>query len=215
MLRKIVIMVIFSVLLTVTTVSAEDVTYETDFTFIATPIVKGVNQNGEFDHNIYYFAFGEDKCLVIVCHGFVDNDKNYGIFMNNRYRYDYAQAVAESIAYWTRQGQFRNVGDFKYVFINTCHSGYAPRVTTLPIYDINLVRAIDYKGINWYAEQPLKNGQVILTFGRVIPNNVIQSSVSSALSYFLGNHSVRGFRSVGSRSATKPAGAIILSNEVF
>ena len=213
MLRNTCIMVIFSILLVTSTVFAEDVTYETDFTFIATPIIKGVNQDGEFDHNIYYFAFGDDKCLVIVCHGFVDNDKNYGIFMHNRPRYDYAQAVSESIAYWTRQGEMRNVGDFKYVFINTCYSGYAPRITTLPTYNINLVRAIDYKGTNYFSETPLQNGQVILEFGRVIPNNVISSQVSSALSYFLGKHNVKGYRSVGSRSATKPKGAIILSDE--
>lgn len=205
--KPMVVLVFCSLLFFATTVSAEE-DWVCDYEFPATPVVRCVN-NGEFEHNIYYFAAGNNKCLVVVCHGFVNND-GYGIFMHNRYRHDYPKAVAESIAYWTRQGKLSRAGDFDYVFMHTCHTGYALASTSLPIYDINLVRAIDYKGINWFSEQPSQNGQVILQFGRVIPRGARATRVPSQLSSFLERNNVRGYKAIGSRSSTKPKGAITL-----
>ena len=212
MLRSFFMSIIFSILLFASTASAEDEDYLIDYEFQATPVVYAVHQGGEFDHNIYYFAAGNNKCLVVVCHGFVSDNGRYGIFMNNSYRYDYPKAVAESVAYWTRQGKLRNVGDFNYVFMNTCHTGYAQASATLPMYNIDLVRAIDYKGINWFSERPAQNGQVILQFGRVIPRGARATRSPSQLESFLSRNNVRGYKSVGSRSKSKPQGAIILSN---
>ena len=211
-MKRFLMFIVLSVLLISRTASAAEEDYVCDYEFPATPLVRCVN-NGEFEHNIYYFAVGDNKCLVVVCHGFVDNNGNYGIFMHNRHRYDYPQAITESVAYWTKQGKLRNAGDFSYVFMHTCHTGYAQSSTNLPVYNINLVRAIDYKGINWFSENYLDNGQVMLKFGRVIPRGARSTHFESPLSNFLARNNVRGYRSVGSRSSTKPKGAIILSGE--
>ena len=110
MFRRIFLSMLMFVLASMMHVSAEEYEYICDFSLEVTPLIKAVNQDGEFDHRMYYFN-GKDengrdnKCLIIVCHGFVDGNKKYGIFMHNRQRYDYAQAVAESIAYWTRKGE--------------------------------------------------------------------------------------------------------------
>ena len=211
MLRRILV-IAFSVLLIAATASAEDYDYEREYSFLATPVVKCVNQNGELDHRIYYFELGnENKCLVFISHGFVNNNR-YGIVVNGERRYDYAQAVAETIAYWTRRGKMRNVGDFYYVFMNTCHTGYAPAHTRLPIYNIDLQKAIDYKGVNYFTETPLGDGRVRLEFGRCIPKNTNAGRIYGGLSAFLKNNGVKGYRTIGSRSSSKPEGAIILSD---
>ena len=186
-----------------------------DYQFYATPVVHCVNNN-EFEHNIYYFSSDTDednKCLVVICHGFVDNN-GYGIFMHNQYRYDYPQAIAESLAYWTGRGKLRNVGEFNYVFMHTCHTGYARASTTLPMYGMNLVRAIDYKGINAFSEEPLQDGQVLLKFYRVVPKNRAIGEAEGALSRYLKRNNVRGYRSVNHRSASKPKGIQILYGEL-
>lgn len=82
--------------------------------------------------------------MYLICHGFHNSD-GYGILMHSRFSHDYAQAVSESIAYWTRPGKLRNVGNFDYVFMSTCYSGYAPGSVTTPTYDIPLAQATDYK----------------------------------------------------------------------
>lgn len=184
-----------------------------DYEFPATPVVRCVNNDGEFDHNIYYFSAGDNKCLVIVCHGTVDKS-GYGIYMHDRYRSDYSQAVAESLAYWTRQGKLRNVGDFNYVFMNTCHAGYASASTILPIYNMKLVRAIDYKGITGFSESPASNGQVMIKLYRCVPKNQASGDSSGSLSRFLQKNNVRGYRSVRSRSSSRPAGVKILYGEL-
>ena len=130
--------------------------------------------------------------------------------MHNQYRHDYPQAVAESLAYWARQGKLRNIGDFDYVFMSTCHSGYANASTTLPIFNMTLARAIDYKGLTGFTEQPLQNGQVLIRIYRVVPKNRAVKHSSGALSRFLQRHNVRGYRSVNHRSASRPAGVQIL-----
>ena len=212
MLRRILV-IAFSVLLIAATASAEDYDYMSEYSFLATPVVK-YNKSGEFDHRIYYFAFGNNKCLVFISHGSGDNSR-YSIWIDGQRRYDYAQAVAETIAYWTRQGQLRNVGNFNYVFLHTCYTGYAPEHTNLPIYNIDLQKAIDHKGVNYFIEIPLNNGQVILDFGRCIPKNSNAGYVSGGLSNFLKRNGVRGYRSTGTRSSSKPKGAIIVSGDIF
>ena len=211
---KIFLAALLSVLIFAATASAEDEEWVCDYAFPATPVVKCVDQNGEFDHNIYYFSAGDNKCLVVVCHGSGNSSENYGTHMYGRYRHDYPNAVAESIAYWTQQGMMRNVGRFNYVFMSTCHSGYAQQSVTLPIYNVSLVRAIDYKGITGFSEEPYGNGQVLIKLYRVIPRNGIASRSSGALSTFLQNNNVRGFRSIGTRSSTKPKGVQILAGEL-
>ena len=216
MYRKILSFLFLSAILfiTATAEAIEDSNYDwiCDYEFPATPVVYCVN-NGEFEHNVYYFAAGDNKYLVLVCHGFVNND-GYGIFMHNQYRHDYPQAVAESLAYWTRQGKLRNIGDFNYVFMNTCHAGYATQTTTLPVYHMTLARAIDYKGITGFSEDPLQNGQVLIKLYRVVPQNRAVERSSGSLSRFLQCHNVRGYRSVNHRSASRPAGVQILYGEL-
>ena len=215
MFRRIFLSMLMFILASMMHVSAEsldDYDWLCEYEFAATPVVWHEN-NGEFEHSMYYFRAGDNKCLVVVCHGFVDDNKRYGIFMNNKYRYDYAQAVAESIAYWTQKGKLKNVGDFDYVFINTCHSGYAPHSTKLPTYNINLVRAIDHKGYNGFQQAPASNGQVMLKFFRLVKKQAPAPRVPSALANMLEQNGVRSYRSVRSRSSSRPAGVIVLSDQ--
>ena len=213
---KFFIAMILSILMLVSTASAEDYyrdyDWVCDYAFPATPLVHCVDNKGKFEHNIYYFAAGNNKCLVVLCHGF-GNNSGFGIQMHGRFRPDYANAVAESLAYWTRQGKLNNIGDFNYVFMNACYTGYAQSSVTLPIYNISLVRAIDYKGVTGFSEEPYQNNQVLIKLYRVIPKNSRAARSSSALSDFLKNNNVRGYRSIGSRSSTRPKGVIILSEQ--
>lgn len=208
MLRKVFLSMLMFIFANMMHAAAADEDYILDYSFEATPVVRCVN-NGEFEHNIYYFASGNNKCLVVLCHGFVNND-GYGILMHNQYRHDYAQAVAESIAYWTSRGMLKNVGDFNYVFMNTCYAGYAQQTVRLPVYGINLERAIDYKGITAFSESPIGNGRVRINLYRVVPKYVNSARSISALSDFLSKNKVRGYRAIGSVSKTKPAGLITL-----
>ncbi len=139
-------------------VSAEEYDWEKVFDFACKRLVNCVNPNGEWDHSVYYFANGDNKCLVVICHGFYDR-KGYGIIMHNRYRYDYAQAVSESLAYWSRQGKLQ-CGPYNYVFMNTCYSGYAQQDTQLPMFNVNLHMAINFKGVTGYIENFDSNGNV-------------------------------------------------------
>ena len=210
-------MIAFSVLLIAATASAEDLNrdYEwiCDYEFPAKQLVKCVDSNGAFEHSIYYFSAGNNKCLVVLCHGFADSG-GFSILMHGRYRYDYANAVAESIDYWARKGKFNSIGAVNYVFMSACHTGYAQKSVTLPGYNMSLVRAIDYKGVTGFEQKPYQNGQVMLRLYRLIPKNSVATRSSSALSNVLRNNGVRGYRSVGSRSSTKPEGVIILSGEL-
>lgn len=159
MLRK--IFVAFAVILILTAgknVSAEEYDWEKVYDFSCKRLVNCVTKEGEWDHSIYYFAEGDNRCLVVVCHGFYDNN-GYGIKMHTRFRRDYAQAVSESLAYWSRQGKLQ-CGPYDYVFINTCYSGYAQQDTRLPLFDVNLHMAINFKGITGYIEHFDNNGNV-------------------------------------------------------
>lgn len=135
--------------------------------------------------------------------------------MHGQYRYDYAQAVSESIAYWTRKGLLKDVGDFDYVFMNTCYAGYAKQTVQLPIYGINLERAIDYKGITAFTESRVRNGKVKLTLYRVVPKKVTSSRSFSSLSDFLQKNKVSGYRAGGGVSTKKPEGLIMLYDPSF
>ena len=215
---KIFLAALLSILIFAATASAaedyyRDYDWVCDYEFPATPLVHCVDQSGAFEHNIYYFAAGENRCLVVLCHGFNDNN-GFGILMHGQFRHDYANAVSESLAYWTRQGKMRNAGNFNYVFMNACHTGYAKQSVTLPVYNVNLVRAIDYKGVTGFSEESYANGQVVIKLYRVIPKNGRMTRSSSALSDFLRSNNVRGYRSVGSRSSTRPKGAQILAGEL-
>ncbi len=214
--RRVFIAVMLSILMLTRAASAED--YDRDYDWIcdymfpATPLVRCVDRNNEFDHNIYYFSAGNNRCLVLLCHGFA-NSSGFGILMHSKLRHDYANAIAESLAYWTRQGKLTNTGNFDYVFLNACHTGYAQSSIRLPIYNINLVRAIDYKGVTGFSEEPYQNGQVLIKLYRVVPKNGRAARSSSPLADYLRSRNVKGFRSVGSRSSTKPKGAKILSDQ--
>lgn len=208
---KIFLAVLLSVLIFAATAAAADEDWICDYAFPATPVVRCVNQNGEFDHNIYYFSAGDNKCLVVVCHGSGSSNSNYGTHMYGQYRHDYPNAVAETIAYWTQQGMMRNVGKFNYVFMNTCHSAYAQPSVNLPVYNVSLVRAIDYKGVTGFSEEPYGNGQVLVKLYRVVPRNSRSSRSMGALANFLEKNNVRGYRAVRSRSSTRPEGVITLN----
>lgn len=213
MFRRLFLSMLMFIFLNVAHTSAEsydNYDWICDYEFQATPVVYCVN-NGAFEHNIYYFSAGNNKCLVVLCHGFVNND-GYGILMMNQYRHDYAQAVSESIAYWTRRGLLKDVGDFNYVFMNTCYSGYAPKSTTLPMYGINLNFAFDHKDITGFTERRLKNGQVMLSLYRAIPKKSRTTRSSGSLSKMLEENNVKGYKSVTRRSSSKPVGMVILSN---
>ena len=86
----------FSIFMFVSTASAEDYyndyDWVCDYEFPVTPLVHCVDSKGEFEHNIYYFAAGNNKCLVVLCHGFNDN-QGFGILMHGQFRHDYANAV--------------------------------------------------------------------------------------------------------------------------
>ena len=96
--------------------------------------------------------------------------------------------------------------------MNTCYTGYAPSSVNLPLYNVNLVRAIDYKGITAFAQEKYRDGQILLKLYRVIPKSSRSGRASGALSTFLKKNNVRGFRSIGTRSSTKPEGITILYN---
>jgi len=100
------------------------------------------------------------------------------------------------------------------VFMSTCPSGYANASTTLPIFNMTLARAIDYKGLTGFTEQPLQNVQVLIRIYRVVPKNRAVKHSSGALARFLQRHNVRGYRSVNHRSASRPAGVQILYGEL-
>lgn len=212
MFRKIFAVWIFSMLFfAATAAAAEEYDYICDYAFPVTPVVYCVDDKGEFDHNIYYFSASDKKCLVFICHGYGDNN-GYGIHIAGNFRRDYANAIAEDIAYWTQQGKLKNVGKFDYVFMNTCYTGYAPSSVNLPLYNVSLVRAIDYKGITAFAQEKYRDGQILLKLYRVIPKSSRSGRASGALSTFLKKNNVRGFRSIGTRSSTKPEGITILYN---
>lgn len=218
MRRKIFLAALLSALIFAATAFAAEDYYRDydwicDYEFPATPLVHCVDQKGDFEHNIYYFAAGNNRCLVVLCHGFNDNN-GFGILMHGQFRHDYASAVSESLAYWTRQGKMRNAGNFNYVFMNACHTGYAQPSVNLPVYNVSLVRAIDYKGVTGFSEKAYANGQVMIKLYRVVPKNGIARRANSQLSDFLRNNNVRGYRSVGSRSSTRPEGVQILAGEL-
>ena len=139
-------------------VSAEEYDWEKVYDFACKRLVNCVATNGEWDHSIYYFAEGDNRCLVVICHGFYNNE-GYGIQMHKKFRHDYAQAVAESLAYWSKQGKLQ-CGPYDYVFMNTCYSGYAPQNTNLPMFNVNLHMAINFRGITGYIEHFDENGNV-------------------------------------------------------
>ena len=162
MLKKIGIFLFVSIIFMSTAFaeSADDYDWERVYDFQARKLLEVHNPKGEWDHSIFYFAEGDNKCLVLISHGLVDKNGNYLVHLQNTNRYDYQTAVAETIAYWTAKGKLQNV-EFDYVFYSTCYSGYAQKTSTLPIFDMNLQMAIDHKGVTGFAEKYDNNGNVI------------------------------------------------------
>lgn len=151
-------MTLFVVLTMLGVASAEEYDWDKMYDFPCRRLVRCVNDSGEWDHSVYYFADKNNRCLVVICHGFYNNE-GYGIIINNQWRHDYAQAVSESLAYWSRQGKLQ-CGPYDYVFMNTCFSGYANKNTWLPTFNVNLRMAIDYKGVTGFIEHYDRNGNV-------------------------------------------------------
>ena len=131
-------------------------------------LVKCVTASGEFDHSLFYYADGENKCLVVLCHGFVDRFGNFGIVLNNVPRYDFAQAVSEILAYWSHKGVL-NCGEYNYVFLNSCYIGSMPQAVKLPLFNINLVRAMDHKNVTGHVESVESDGRIRLRLYRGYP----------------------------------------------
>ena len=109
----------------------------------------------------------------------------------------------------------RAVGDFDYVFINTCHGAYAEPVVTLPIYNVDLVRAIDYQGVTAFKEIRLSNDKVRIELYRAFPKNARAMPSRSPLSNFLQRNNVPGYRASGKVSTKKPEGLITLYDPSF
>lgn len=129
------------------------------------------SSNNKWDHSVYYFEENDNKCLVILCHGFVDSKGEFGIVMHKQFRYDYAQAVAESLAYWSSKGYLK-CGEYDYVFLNSCYIGNMPSSVKLPVFNVNLVRAFDHKNVTGHVEDIEADGRVRLRLYRGYPKSL-------------------------------------------
>ncbi len=140
-----------------------------DYDFYCERLVKCVTASGEFDHSLYYFNNKEgNKCLVLLCHGFVDRFGNFGIVINNIPRYDFAYAISEVLAYWSQKG-FLNSDGFEYLFLSTCYVGNMPQAVKLPLFNINLVPAFDdHKNVTGHVET-VEDGKIRLRLYRGYP----------------------------------------------
>ena len=131
------------------------------------PLINCVNNEGEMDHKIFSYTNNGINYLLVLCHGYSDGDKEYGIFMHGQYRTDYIKATEESLAYWSRLGKLRNT-KFDAVILSTCYSGYAPQEASMPIFDINLYMANNNKDVNYYWVETKDTGETILHLWRGI-----------------------------------------------
>ena len=157
--------------------SGEDYDWQEELKIPVTTLLHCVNSQREFDHNIYAFENGNNKCLIVVCHGWVYENR-YGILMDEQYREDYVQAVEESLAYWTRKSVLRNA-PFDFILLTTCHSGYAPQSSRMPTFDIPLQMANDNKNMNAFLEDE-ENGQTFLYIFRGTPKTGNRASTDTS-----------------------------------
>lgn len=157
--------------------AGEDYEWTEEYKIPVTTLLHCINSQREFDHNIYAFENGDNKCLIVVCHGWVDGNR-YGILMHEQYREDYVRAVEESLAYWTRKSVLKNA-PFDFIVLTTCHSGYAPQKSQMPIFDISLQMANDNKNMNAFLETE-ENGQTILYIFRGTPRTGNKASTDTS-----------------------------------
>ena len=141
-------------------------------------LLECVTHSKDWDHSVYYFAKDDNKCIVILCHGFIDNNGDFGIVINEEYRYDYAQAISETLAHWSRKG-YLNCGEYDYVFLNSCYIGHMPSSVKLPLFNINLVRALEHKGVTGHVETFEDNGNVRLRLYRAYPKSLGSQKVTA------------------------------------
>ena len=133
--------------------------------FYCKRLVKCVTLSGEWDHSLYYYNDKEgNKCLVLLCHGFVDRFGNFGIVLHNVPRYDCANAVSETLAYWSQKGFLNSdKGEgYDYVFLNSCYIGRMPQTLKLPLFDINLVKSMTHEGVTGHVETVENDGRIRL-----------------------------------------------------
>lgn len=124
-----------------------------DFDIPVTGVVNAINDYGEFDHKLYYSDVAGTNCLIVVCHGWYDDNGQYGITINNANYYDYAHGIAEAVQWWAAKGII-NPRDIEGVVLVTCHTGFAPRTTPIPeLGGMKVVVINDYKGENGVVEQ--------------------------------------------------------------
>ena len=150
------------------TLSNDDYSWQLDCKLAVTPLVRGINSQREFDHNIYAYDNGNEQGLIVICHGGVDNGE-YGILIGEQYRTDYVQAVEEALAYWTRKGSLQNA-PFEFVVLTTCFSGYAQPESQMPIFNIILQMENDNKNKNSFFEAN-EDGQTMLYLFRGTPRS--------------------------------------------
>ena len=158
------------------------------------PLIDCVNKNREFDHKVYSYNRNNKNILIVVCHGYVDQQKNYGILIFEKYRHDYAQAVGEILAYWARTGNLSNT-KFDDVILFTCFSGYAQQQTSMPIFNINLYMATDNRYINAYREEVINN-EMVLHLYRGIPKNVTGANSNYKINSMLDSSKVVNQKSI-------------------
>lgn len=142
-----------------------------DYDFYCERLVRCVTASGEWDHSLLYFNDKEDdnKCLVVLCHGFVDKFGNFGIVLNNIPRYDVAQAISEILAHWSQRGFLNCADGYDFVFLNSCYIGGMPPAVRLPLFNINLVRSMDHTNVTGHVETVEPDGRVRLRLYRGYP----------------------------------------------
>ena len=141
----------------------ENFDWDRQYYFNATRL-KSVLFNGEWDHSIYYFSDPKNptnSCLVVTCHGSYD-DNGYFIQIMNNDRHDYATALSETLAWHYKNNTINSSGNYTYVFLTTCYSGYAEqKAVKLPIFNINCQLANQNKYPNGFVEKYDAQGNVV------------------------------------------------------
>lgn len=137
--------------------------WERQYTFNVTKL-RSVYFDGEWDHSVYYFRDTnkvDNACLVVVCHGNYDNEGYYISILNND-RHDYATALSEALAWHYKNNSINPSGNYTYVFLTTCYSGYAEqKAVKLPVFNINCQLANQNKYPNGFVEKCDAYGNVI------------------------------------------------------
>lgn len=150
------------------TLSGDNYIWQLDCKLAVTPLVRCINSQKEFDHNVYAYDNGNEQGLIVICHGGVDSGE-YGILIGEQYRTDYIQAIEEVLAYWSRKGSLQNA-PFEFVVLTTCFSGYAQPESQMPIFNIILQMENDNKNVNSFFETD-EEGQTMLYLFRGTPRS--------------------------------------------